>query len=279
LPLAKRQQQRDMLITSTSNVKIKNVVRLTNNRRHREDLQQSVVEGSREVRRCLDAGIVPVEVYICPALVSPEDQDIVSRFHSQFADHNLQFAQVTPDVFAKIAVRGESGGILLVIPYTQSGLDQLSLSQHPFLVIVEAAEKPGNVGAILRTADAAGVDGLILCSGGTDLHNPNVIRASLGTRFTVPVAEAATEEVIDWLRHRQIAMVAATPTATVRYTDADFRSAVAIVTGSEAEGLSTQWMDAADQQVVIPMFGVADSLNLATSTALLLYEVVRQRRG
>jgi RNA methyltransferase, TrmH family len=222
---------------------------------------------------------VPVEVYICPELVSPEDQDIVSRLHSEFAAHNAQLAQVAPDVFAKIAVRGESGGILLVIPYTQLSLDQLPLSQRPFVVIVEGAEKPGNVGAILRTADAAGVDGLILCSGGTDLHNPNVIRASLGTRFTVPVAEAATEEVIDWLRHRQIAIVAATPTATVRYTDADFHSAVAIVTGSEAEGLSTQWLAAADQQVVIPMFGVADSLNLATSTALLLYEVVRQRRG
>jgi RNA methyltransferase, TrmH family len=277
LPLAKRQQQRDMLITSTSNVKIKNVVRLTNNRRHREDLQQSVVEGSREVRRCLDAGIVPVEVYICPELVSPEDQDIVSRLHSQFAAHNAQLAQVAPDVFAKIAVRGESGGILLVIPYTQTALAQLPLSPVPFLVVVEGAEKPGNVGAILRTADAAGVDGLILCSGGTDLHNPNVIRASLGTRFTVPVAEASTEAVIDWLHRHHITTIAATPDATVRYTAVDLSGPVAIVTGSEAHGLSQQWLHAADRQVTIPMFGVADSLNLATSTALMLYEVVRQR--
>jgi RNA methyltransferase, TrmH family len=266
-----------MHITSTANAKVKNVVKLTSNRRQREELQQAVVEGSREVRRCLDAGIAPAEVYICPERIAPEDQDIVRRLQSQFATRHAQLATVSPEVFAKMAVRGESGGILLVIPYTQVGLEQLPLSQDPFLVIVEGAEKPGNVGAILRTADAAGVDGLILCSGGTDLHNPNVIRSSLGTRFTVPVAEAPSAEVIDWLRHRQIAIVAATPDATLRYTDANFHGPVAIVTGSEAEGLSQEWLHAADHQVVIPMFGVADSLNLATSTALLLYEVVRQR--
>jgi TrmH family RNA methyltransferase len=134
------------------------------------------------------------------------------------------------------------------------------------------------VGAILRSADAAGVDGLILCSGGTDLHNPNVIRASLGTRFTVPVAEAPTDEVIDWLRRQGVTTIAATPATQVRYTDVDMTGPVAIVTGSEADGLSRQWLAAADKQVTIPMFGVADRLNLATSTTLLLYEVVRQRR-
>jgi RNA methyltransferase, TrmH family len=266
-----------MHITSTANARIKNVVKLTNHRRHREGLQQTVVEGSREVRRCLDAAIVPAEIYICAERVAVEDADLVERLNTKYTTRNTQIAHVSPEVFDKIAVRGESGGILLVIPYTQLGMEQLPLSQRPFLVVVEGAEKPGNVGAILRTADAAGVDGFILCSGGTDLHNPNVIRASLGTRFTVPVAEAPTEAVIEWLRQRQITIVAATPDATVRYTDADFRGPVAIVTGSEAEGLSQTWLREADQQVVIPMFGVADSLNLATSTALMLYEVVRQR--
>jgi TrmH family RNA methyltransferase len=187
--------------------------------------------------------------------------------------------EVSPDVFARIAVRGESGGILLVIPYTSLALTSLPLSKTPFLVVVEGAEKPGNVGAILRTADAAGVDGLILCSGGTDLENPNVIRASLGTRFTVPVAEAPTADVIAWLRQHQISTVAATPDAPVRYTDVDLTTPVAIITGSEAQGLSDQWLKAADLRVSIPMFGAADSLNLATSTALMLYEVVRQRHG
>lgn len=267
-----------MHISSLTNTRIKNVVRLSNNRRHREALRQTVVEGSREVRRCLDAGIVPTEVYICPELVAPHNHDLVDRFTSLSAIRNLQSATVTPDVYAKIAMREESGGILLVIPFTTLTLENLSLSTSPFLVIVEGAEKPGNVGAILRSADAAGVDGLILCSGGTDLHNPNVIRASLGTRFTVPVAEAPTDEVINWLRRQGVTTIAATPDAQVRYTDVDMTGPVAIVTGSEADGLSRQWLATADQQVAIPMFGVADSLNLSTSTTLLLYEVVRQRR-
>ncbi|MCB0116076.1 MAG: RNA methyltransferase [Caldilineaceae bacterium] len=266
-----------MHISSLSNSRIKNVVRLSSNRRHREDLRQTVVEGSREVRRCLDAGIVPAEVYVCPELVTASDQDLVQRLNSQPAIRNSQSATVSPDVYAKIAVREDSGGILLVIPYTALTLDGLPLSAAPFLVVVEGAEKPGNVGAILRSADAAGVDGLILCSGGTDLHNPNVIRASLGTRFTVPVAEAPTDEVIAWLRAHRVTVLAATPDASVRYTDVDMTGPVAVVTGSEADGLSRQWLAAADQQVTIPMFGVADSLNLATSTTLLLYEVVRQR--
>jgi TrmH family RNA methyltransferase len=265
-----------MHITSTNNARIKNVVRLSNNRRHRQDLQQTIVEGSREVRRCLDAGIIPGEVYICPELVTASDQDLIERL-SQPAPRPSLVATVAPDIFAKMAVREESGGILLVIPYTQTALEQLPLSPVPFLVVVEGAEKPGNVGAILRTADAAGVDGLILCSGGTDLHNPNVIRASLGARFTVPVAEADADAVIAWLRHHHITTVAATPDAAVRYTAIDLTGPVAIITGSEAHGLSETWLRAADQQVTIPMFGVADSLNLATSTALMLYEVVRQR--
>lgn len=259
-----------LTITSTANPRVKNVVRLTNHRRHREALQQTIVEGSREVRRYLEAGHHPLEAYICPAQVKPQDADLVG----QLAPNCIE---VSADVFAKMAVREESGGILLVIAYTQTTLAHFPLSATPFLVVVEGAEKPGNVGAILRTADAAGVDGLILCSGGTDLHNPNVIRASLGTRFTVPVAEAPTPEVIAWLRHQKIRSVAATPEASLRYTQMDFKKAVAIVTGSEAEGLSNAWLAAADQQVMIPMFGRADSLNLATSTALMLYEVVRQR--
>lgn len=263
-------------IASPSNPRIKNVVRLTTNRRHREETHQTVVEGSREVRRCLDAGVVPAEVYLCPELIAPSDADLTHRL-SQLRTPTSQLLSVTPDVFAKIAVRADSGGILLVIPYTQTALSGLPLAANPFLVVVEGAEKPGNVGAILRTADAAGVDGLILCAGGTDLHNPNVIRASLGTRFTVPVAEAPTEEVIVWLKRWGITAVAATPDATAVYTKTDLTGPLAIVTGSEAEGLSAEWLAAADATVTIPMYGVADSLNLATSTALLLYEVVRQR--
>jgi len=251
-------------------------VRLTTNRRHRDRERLTVVEGSREVRCCLDAGVVPSEAYVSPELLAPDDQDIADRL-LQYPIPNTQYATVPPEVFAKIAVRADSGGILLVIPYTETALDDLPLSAVPFLVVVEGTEKPGNVGAILRSADAAGVDGLILCAGGTDLRNPNVIRASLGTCFTVPCAEAPTTEVIAWLRQRGIAAVAATPDAASVYTKTDLTGPVAIVSGSEAEGLSREWLAGADATVTIPMRGVADSLNLATATALLLYEVVRQR--
>ncbi len=144
-------------------------------------------------------------------------------------------------------------------------------------MVIEGVEKPGNLGAILRTADAAGVDGLIVCAGATDLHNPNVIRASLGTLFTVPIAEATTNDAIAWLHANKIQIIAAAPDATERYTKVDLTHPVAIVMGSEAHGLGTAWRAAADRLVSIPMHGRADSLNLATATALLLYEVRRQR--
>lgn len=264
-------------ISSLQNQRIKDVVKL-NNRRQRDAQQQTVVEGVREVGRALAAGTIPVEAYVCPPLLSgPDSQPLVERLRSLHENGRMQLCMVTPPVYAKIAYRGRSGGLLLVIPYLGRRLEDFPLGRPPFLVVVEGAEKPGNLGAILRTADAAGVDGLVLCDGGTDLHNPNVIRASLGTIFTVPLAEAPTAEVIDWLKAHHIHILAATPDATTLYTDVDATIPVAIVTGSEAYGLSDSWLAAADQQVIIPMYGQADSLNLATSTALLLYEVVRQR--
>ena len=142
--------------------------------------------------------------------------------------------------------------------------------------MIDRPEKPGNLGAILRTADAAGVDGVIVC-GGVDLHNPNVVRASLGALFTVPVAEAGAAEAIAWFTAHGIRIIATTPDAVTRYTAVDLTGPVAVVMGSEAEGLSAPWLAAADERVMIPMAGAVDSLNLATSTALLLYEVVRQR--
>ena len=178
-------------------------------------------------------------------------------------------------------MREDSGGILLVLPYLNTELGRLVLPASPLLVVVENVEKPGNLGAILRTADAAGVDGVIACggTGSTDVHNPNVVRASLGTLFTVPVAEATTPATILWLRTRGIRIVAATPEGATLYIESDLRGPLAIVLGSEAQGLTQAWLDAADTRVVIPMAGQSDSLNLSASTAILLYEAVRQRRS
>jgi TrmH family RNA methyltransferase len=264
-------------ITSLQNQRIKEVIKLG---KHavRNARRQTVVEGLREASRALANGIRPLEVYLCPDLVREDERtEFTGLFRLLEQQGQRELFEVTPAVFAKLAYREASDGVLMVIPYVDRPLAALPLSESPFLCVIEGVEKPGNLGAILRTADAAGVDGVILCAGATDLHNPNVVRASLGTLFTVPVAEVPSATAIAWLQAHQIQIIAATPDGAIRYTDADLAGPVAIVMGSEAHGLSPLWRQAADAAVVIPMFGAADSLNLSTSTALLLYEVVRQR--
>lgn len=263
-------------ITSLSNSRVKDVLKLSK-AAVRKARGLTVVEGERECRRALAAGVHPVEAFVCPDLLNPSSQDIIARLKAADAARQTWLAEVTPEVYAKIAYRGDSGGVLLVIPYLPTALDRLSPPEPAFLAVIEGVEKPGNLGAILRTADAAGVHGVIVVEGATDLHNPNVIRASLGTIFTVPLAEATPDTALTWLRHRNIQIIAATPEAERLYTAVDYNRPTAIVLGSEADGLGDRWRSAADACVAIPMFGQADSLNLATSTALLLYEVVRQR--
>ncbi len=265
-----------MRITSPKNPRVKNVIRLRQ-RRHRDAQQRTVVEGLREIRLALEAGVIPLEAFVCPErLDAPEARSLLGQLERLAQEGPTRLYQVTPEVFARLAYREESGGLLLVIPYLERSLADLPLGEPPFLAVVEGAEKPGNLGAILRTGDAAGVDGLILC-GGTDVHNPNVIRASLGAVFTVPVAQVASGEAIAWLQKKGVAILAATPEGDVLYTEADLTGPVAIVTGSEAHGLSRPWLQAAARRITIPMFGKVDSLNLSAATAVLLYEVVRQR--
>lgn len=271
-----------MLITSLQNQRIKNVVKLRQ-RRQRDAHQLTVVEGSREVLRALQQGIVPQEAFICNELITSGDGETAVTLLNQLIP--TKCFQITPDVFAKIAYRGDSGGLLLVVPYWKYTLDDLSeklaTSAAPFLAVIEGVEKPGNLGAILRTADAAGVESVIITRGvtdSTDLYNPNVVRASLGTNFSVPVVSDSNDAVIHWLQQQGIQIVTTTPAATTRYTAVDLTVPTAIIMGSEAHGLSHQWLNAATQQVVIPMHGIADSLNLSVATALLLYEVVRQRQ-
>ncbi len=268
-------------IASLQNAHIKAVVKLSK-RRQRDRARMTVVEGAREVARALARGVTPAEAYVCDALIQgAEGQAARQQLEELAAARRARLYAVTPEVFAKIAYREDSGGLLLIIPYLETDLNSLPLGDPPFLAVIEGVEKPGNLGAILRTADAAGADGVIVCRApgqpATDVHNPNVVRASLGALFSVPVAEADSATVIDWLRARGVRMVITSPDASIRYTRADMRGPVAVVMGSESHGLSPHWFAAADEQVVIPMHGMADSLNLATSTALLLYEVVRQR--
>lgn len=270
-----------MQITSLQNPRIKQVVKL-NNRRQRDSVRQTVVEGAREAARALDSGLIPTEAYYCPVLAgSPEIGRLLERLQHLAQLGQTTLFEVTPAIFHKIAYRGESDGLLLVIPYLRRELDDLPLGQPPLLVVLENVDKPGNLGAVLRTADAAGADGLIVCGeegpAGADVHNPNVIRASLGALFTVPVVEVENGRLLTWLRQHHIQIIAATPQATQSYLVVDMTQPTAILMGSEADGLSPTWLAAADQQVFIPMHGVIDSINLSVATALLLYEAVRQR--
>jgi TrmH family RNA methyltransferase len=265
-------------ITSVHNPRIKDLLKLEK-RAERIQRRLTRVEGAREAGRALAAGVVPVEAYLCPELaVGPEAAHLRARLERLARERGTRIFTVTPEVFARLVVREESGGIVLVIPFVTTPLADLPLRRPPFVAVVDRPEKPGNLGAILRTADAAGVDAVVVC-GGTDVHNPNVVRASLGTLFTVPVAEAPAPEAVRWLQAQAIRVVVADPAATRRYTEVDLTGPVAVVAGSEAEGLDPLWLAAADEQVTIPMFGQVDSLNLATSMALLLYEVIRQRRA
>ena len=269
-----------MQISSVQNPRIKNVIKL-NNRRQRDEQQMTVVEGIREIGHALASGVVPVEAYVCPALIDGNAATAVlhTLTHLQ-TKQQTTLIEVTEPVFAKMAYRGESGGILMTIPYRQTSLDALPITENSFFVIIEGGEKPGNIGAILRTADAAGVDGVIISEDtavkGTDIHNPNTIRASLGAIFTVPTAVASTEDVITWMRTHNIQTAAATPDADELYTAVDLTTPIAIVMGSEAFGLSDVWLRAADKKIMIPMNGRLDSLNLSVATALILYEVIRQ---
>lgn len=267
-------------ITSLQNPRIKRVTKLAH-RAFRDELGQTVVEGVREITLALDNGVVPLEAYICREFGFDEaGQAALDRLETLAATGPTELFDVTPELFDKIAYRGGSGGLLLVIPHQTTTLTTLSLPPNPFLIVVEDAEKPGNLGAILRTADAAGVDAVIIPTGeqyqGTDTNNPNVIRASLGAAFTVPQVMAPVDDIIGWLRQLGIPIVASTPDAPLVYTDAMLTPPVAVVMGSEAWGLSDIWLEAAETLVRIPMSGAVDSLNLSAATALLLYEVVRQ---
>ena len=271
------------LLTSLQNTRIKNILKLQN-RRHRDAQQKTVVEGIREIRCVLRSGIIPCEAYVCPELVTDAAETAVYQQLQSLAQTTaMPLFTVTPELFAKAAYRGQSGGILLLIPYLTHTLSTLQLTPTPLLLIIDGGEKPGNLGAILRTADAAGIEAVILSnapeSSGTDMHNPNVIRASLGALFTVPVVEASAAELLPWLRQKQIDIAVLTPEGERPYTQTNLQGRVALVMGSEAHGVQPHWLAMADRQLKIPMFGTVDSLNLSVATAVVVFEAIRQRQA
>lgn len=262
-------------ITSVSNPQIKDLVRLRD-RRHRDRSGTFVVEGYREISRACDAGVVFERLYISPELfLGPNEDALIERI----ADAGTPVIEVAEEPFRKAAYRDRPEGLLAVARQFDTSLDGLDLGADPLLLVVEAIEKPGNLGTMLRTADAAGCDAVIVCDPTTDPFNPNVVRASTGMLFVVPLAVASTDETIEWLRRRGILTFATTPDTDSLHTDADLTGGVAIVVGTEQYGLSDTWLDGADHRIRIPMAGAADSLNAAMAAGITLFEAVRQRRG
>lgn len=265
-------------LSSMQNPRIKQLVKLRD-RSEREKTNSFLIEGFRELLRAADAGYPIESLYICQELfLGSNEQSLIDRIQKKGA----QVFICTKPVFEKISYRDRPDGLIGVAPQRHLTLDDfdklLINKQAPFLVVAEAIEKPGNLGTILRSSDAVGLDGLIVCDRCTDIHNPNVVRASVGTLFTVPVAETKGDETLQWLKKNNIAIVAATPSAKAEFTDVDLTRPIAIAVGTEQLGLSPRWMNEADIQVRIPMCGTADSLNVAMATTLLLYEALRQRR-
>lgn len=260
-------------ITSTSNPRIKQIIKLRQ-RSHRDSAQQMIIEGYREIQRA-HSNQHPIEtIYFCEALFQGVNNH---KLLKELADSGTKQIQCSKPVFQKISYRDRPDGLLAVAPQIHYQLKDITCKAMPFLIIAEAIEKPGNLGTILRSADAAGADAVIVCDRCTDINNPNVVRASIGTLFCRPVVEVSSQEALAWLREQNIQILAATPQATQLYTESNCTVPLAIVMGTEQYGLSRFWMQQADQQIRIPMHGQADSLNVATATTILLYEVCRQR--
>jgi RNA methyltransferase, TrmH family len=264
-----------MHISSTSNPRVKTAARLRE-RQGRDQQQRIIIDGVREIRRALEGGVRVLELYSFPELCRDEEHQAVLQTAGARGAHLFE---VTPAVMEKLAYGKRVEGIVAVASPPRRTLSDLVLPADAVVAVVEGVEKPGNLGAILRTADAAGLAALIVASGGTDLYNPNAIRASLGAIFTVPVCSAASQAAFDWLQQENFRLLAARVDAGIDYTTASYHGRVAIVLGSEAEGLTPLWQGEGVTAVRLPMLGRVDSLNLSATAAVLFYEAWRQRRG
>ncbi len=255
------------LITSVHNPKIKKLLALQQKSSERRESGLFVVEGVRELQHCMEAGFTVDSVFIrkgspvagvCPA--------------------KTKIFEVSPEVYEKMAYRGSTEGVIAEVRTREMRLTDIKPGPSPLVMVLESVEKPGNLGAVLRSADAAGADAVIVCDPLTDLYNPNLIRASLGGIFSVPTVACSSEEAIEWLKSNGIRILTAQLQDSSFYYDTDMKRGTAIVMGTESTGLTAIWRKAADSHILIPMQGRLDSLNVSVSAAILLFEAVRQRR-
>jgi TrmH family RNA methyltransferase len=260
-------------ITSVANPRLKAAVRLRG-RQERDRQGLTLIDGVRETLRALQSDATIREAFVANEFCQDREcRDVLDGLR----EAGVPVSELGRDAFEKLAYGDRIDGLVAVAETPRYHLTELRLPSEPLIAVIEGVEKPGNLGAILRTADGAGLDAVIVADSATDLFNPNIIRASIGTVFAVPVSVASSGDVLAWLQERAIAIIAARVDASVDYTDADYSGAVAIALGSEARGLSDAWGELARASVRVPMLGVADSLNVSATAAVLFYEALRQR--
>jgi RNA methyltransferase, TrmH family len=260
------------VIESSKNPTIRALAELKE-RKARDKEQRYLIEGTREIYRAIQAGEALQTLVYVKELLDKQAQELIQK------QKHLEHLELSREPFSKLSLRQNPDGFIAVAKMKHKRLADVPLSSNPLVLIIEGLEKPGNIGALLRTADAANLDAIFVTGKGTDLYNPNVIRSSMGSLFSRPVIASDDAELIAFLKPKNFNIIAATPHTEHRYWQEDFRGATAIVLGTEDAGLSKIWLEAATTQVTIPMNGMADSLNVATAGALLMYEALRQRVG
>lgn len=259
------------IISSLQNPRIKQIIQLSK-AKNRKHSGLSIVEGAREIGLALKAGHKVETLFVCEEIYDKSEYpDLLSEIKNDIR------IKITDNVFKKLAYRENSDGLIAIIKVETKSLNDIHLPANPFIIILEAVEKPGNLGAILRTADAAGASAVIICDPNTDLYNPNVIRSSIGCIFTVQTAVSSSEDTLIWLKEKGITSYAAELKASDWYHNYDYKRPSAIIMGTEADGLTGFWLKNADKRIKIPMLGKIDSLNVSVSTAVLTFEAMRQR--
>lgn len=285
-------------ITSAQNRKVKELLTLVEKSKARSAAGLFVVEGQRELGHCLDAGFIPETLFICGEVMAVQNNAVNGAKTGHLAENiegkdgldaliakaealnpRLGVVQIPAFLYEKVAYRGSTEGIIAEVHSVPRSLENLRLGERPLVMVLESVEKPGNLGAVLRSADAAGADAVIVCDPLTDIWNPNLIRSSVGAVFSVPVAVCTSADAIAFLKERGIRILTAQLQDSEWYYDTDMTGATALVMGTESTGLTQAWRDSADAHIKIPMLGRLDSLNVSVSAAVLLYEAVRQRKG
>ncbi len=259
-------------ITSLANPSVKRVMKLRE-ARERKKTGLMIVEGMREIDRALSAGVKFQEIFFCPDYINEVGEDILKKWNHK----NIRLTEVTKVVFSKVSYGDRQEGLVGIGVQPQRLLSDWKLKSAPLIVVLENVEKPGNLGAVLRSCDGAGIDGVIVCDNQTDIYNPNVIRSSVGTIFSLPVVQCSNEEAYEFLQKNRIKILVALVEAKTAYTAIDLRCAIGFVMGSEPAGLSHFWKKHFTEAISIPLRGQADSLNVSTAAAILIYETLRQR--